>query len=151
MKGIRNIGLIALVLTLTMGFSPAEEEAAKREARDIVGVWMPSEGTSYIKIFKEKGKDVFHGKIVWLKEPNNEEGNPKTDPDGKPILNMLNLRDFVFEDGEWVGGTIYDPKSGNTYYCTIEMPNQNKLEVRGSLDPFGLVGRTDTWVRMKSN
>jgi uncharacterized protein (DUF2147 family) len=63
---------------------------------------------------------------------------------------MLNLKNFVFEDGEWVDGTIYDPKTGNTYYSTIEMVNENKLEVRGSLDPFGLIGRTDTWVRMKN-
>ena len=103
-----------------------------------------------MKIFKEKGKEKYHGRIVWLKEPNDENGNPKTDPEGKAILNMLNLRDFIFEDGEWVDGTIYDPKTGNTYYCTIEMLNKNKLEVRGSLDPFGLVGRTDTWVRMET-
>ena len=122
----------------------------KRAATDIVGVWMPSEGTSYIRIFKEKGKEKFHGKVVWLKEPNDEDGKPKTDPDGKPILNMLNLKNFVFEDDEWTDGTIYDPKSGNKYYCTIEMTSKNKLEVRGSLDPFGLVGRTDTWVRMKT-
>ncbi|KPM33138.1 Hypothetical protein I595_40 [Croceitalea dokdonensis DOKDO 023] len=121
-----------------------------QEAKDIIGIWMPSEGTSYIRIFKEKGKEKYHGKIVWLKEPNDESGNPKTDPDGKPILNMINLKNFVFEDKEWVDGTIYDPKSGNTYYCTIEMADGNKLEVRGSLDPFGLVGRTDTWVRMKT-
>jgi uncharacterized protein (DUF2147 family) len=100
---------------------------------------------------REDFQGKYHGKIVWLKEPNDEEGNPKTDPDGKPMLNMLNLRDFVFEDEEWVDGTIYDPKSGNTYYSTIEMMNKNKLEVRGSLDPFGIVGRTDTWVRMKTN
>ena len=67
------------------------------------------------------------------------------------ILTNYNLRNFIFEDDEWTDGTIYDPKSGNTYYCTIEMAHKNKLEVRGSLDPFGLVGRSDTWVRMKTN
>jgi uncharacterized protein (DUF2147 family) len=140
-----KLTILAVIFVITTAFN------ADREASDIIGVWMPSEGTAYVKIFKEKGKDKFHGKIVWLKEPNDEEGKPKTDPDGNPTLNMLNLRNFVFEDEEWVDGTIYDPKSGNTYYCTIEMLNKNKLEVRGSLDPFGLVGRTDTWVRMKTN
>lgn len=151
MKRMSRLPILALLLSLCMGFVSEETVESKREASDIVGVWMPSEGTAYVRIFKEKGKDIYHGKIVWLKEPNDEAGNPKTDPDGKPILNMLNLRDFVFEDDEWVDGTIYDPKTGNTYYCTIEMKNNNKLEVRGSLDPFGLVGRTDTWVRMKTN
>ena len=145
-----KLTLLAMILALTTAFTSSPALDKELEASDIVGLWMPSEGTAYVKIFKEKGKEKYHGRIVWLKEPNDENGNPKTDPEGKPILNMLNLRDFIFEDGEWVDGTIYDPKSGNTYYCTIEMLNKNKLEVRGSLDPFGLVGRTDTWVRMET-
>ena len=146
-----KLTLLALILVLSTAFAVSPVLDKNVEANDIVGLWMPSEGTAYVKIFKEKGKEKYHGRIVWLKEPNDENGNPKTDPEGKAILNMLNLRDFIFEDGVWVDGTIYDPKTGNTYYCTIEMLNENKLEVRGSLDPFGLVGRTDTWVRMKSN
>lgn len=145
-----KLTLLALILVLTTAFASSPALDKNVEANDIVGLWMPSEGTAYVKIFKEKGKEKYHGRIVWLKAPNDENGNPKTDPEGKAILNMLNLRDFIFEDGEWVDGTIYDPKTGNTYYCTIEMLNKNKLEVRGSLDPFGLVGRTDTWVRMET-
>ena len=145
-----KLTLLALILVLSTAFAVSPVLDKNVEANDIVGLWMPSEGTAYVKIFKEKGKEKYHGRIVWLKEPNDENGNPKTDPEGKAILNMLNLRDFIFEDGEWVDGTIYDPKTGNTYYCTIEMLNKNKLEVRGSLDPFGLVGRTDTWVRMET-
>lgn len=151
MSKLYKLALVGILFTLTTAFNADTDLYAAREANDIVGVWMPSEGTAYVKIFKEKGKEKYHGKIVWLKEPNGEDGKPKTDPDGKPILNMLNLRDFIFEDDEWVDGTIYDPKSGNTYYSTIEMKSKNKLEVRGSVDPFGLVGRTDTWVRMKTN
>ena len=151
MKLFTSLAALLCIAALSSGFIATPTPPDTRSANDIIGVWMPSEGTSYIRIFKEKGKEKYHGKIVWLKEPNDASGQPKKDPDGKPILNMLNLRDFVFKDGEWVDGTIYDPKSGNTYYCTIEMVNENKLEVRGSLDPFGLVGRTDTWVRMKDN
>jgi uncharacterized protein (DUF2147 family) len=151
MLKIGKLSALLMILFMASAFVPAEMMKGKVEASDIVGLWMPSEGTAYVKIFKEKGKEKYHGRIVWLKEPNDENGNPKTDPEGKAILNMLNLRDFVFDEDEWVDGTIYDPKSGNTYYCTIEMINKNKLEVRGSLDPFGLVGRTDTWVRMKNN
>ncbi|MFS4418479.1 DUF2147 domain-containing protein [Maribacter sp. 2307ULW6-5] len=150
MNTFGNVLLVFMTVAITTAFTAPPTEQRGKNPGDIVGVWMPSEGTAYIKIFKEKGKEKYHGKIVWLKEPNDEAGKPKTDPDGKAILNMLNLRDFVFEDGEWVDGTIYDPKTGNTYYSSIEMVNKNKLEVRGSLDPFGLVGRTDTWVRMKT-
>lgn len=153
MQAALKLAFVSFLAAMALSFRPAPATstatAPAPSPNDIIGVWMPSEGTSYIRIFKEKGKERYHGKVVWLKEPNDEKGQPKTDPEGKAILNMLNLRNFVFEDGEWVDGTIYDPKGGSTYYCTIEMKNEDKLEVRGSVDPFGLVGRTDTWVRMK--
>ena len=128
----------------------AIQTADAQKADDIIGLWMPSEGTSYIQIYQNEDNKKYYGRIVWLKEPNDESGKPKTDPEGRPTLKMVNLKDFIFEDGEWTDGTIYDPKSGNLYYCTIEMPKKDKIDVRGSLDPFGLVGRTDVWVRMKT-
>lgn len=128
----------------------AHTATAQSDPYAIVGVWMPSEGTAYVKIFKEKGKENFHGRIVWLKEPLDKNGNPRKDSYGYEILNMVNLRDFEYKDGKWTNGTIYDPKSGYTYYCTIEMLSNDKLEVRGSIDSYGVVGRTDTWVRMKN-
>jgi len=137
--------LLSFLLVAATYFS-----AKAQKADDIIGIWMPSEGTSYIQIYKNKKNEKYYGRVVWLKEPNDENGKPKTDPEGEPILKMVNLKDFVFDDGEWEDGTIYDPKSGNLYYCSIEMPKKDKLDVRGSLDPFGLVGRTDVWVRMKT-
>lgn len=143
---MRNLFAILIFTGIAATYSAAQAQSSS----DIVGLWMPSEGTAYVKVFKEKGKEKYHGRIVWLREPNDEQGKPKHCPNGDPIMNMLNLRNFVFEDGEWTEGTIYDPKSGNTYYCSIEMVNKNKLEVRGSLDPYGIVGRTDVWVRMQT-
>lgn len=137
--------LLAITFIVAVGSS-----ATAQKADDIIGIWMPSEGTSYIQIYKQKESEKYFGRVVWLKEPNDETGNPKKDPNGDPILKMVNLKDFVFEDDEWTDGTIYDPKSGNLYYCSIEMSGEDKLEVRGSLDPFGIVGRTDVWVRMKT-
>lgn len=139
-----------LILSVFLAFfGLAFTNSYAQKADDIVGLWRPSEGTSYINIYKSPKNNKYYGQIVWLKEPNNEKGEPKRDPNGDPILKMVNLKDFVFEDDEWTDGTIYDPKSGNLYYCSIEMPKKDRLEVRGSLDPFGLVGRTDVWVRMK--
>lgn len=143
---MKSLFTFIVVLFFTISFNTATAQ----KADDIIGIWMPSEGTSYIQIYKSKKNEKYYGRIVWLKEPNDEKGQPKRDPEGDLILKMVNLKDFVFEDGEWTDGTIYDPKSGNLYYCSIEMPKKDKLEVRGSLDPYGIVGRTDVWVRMKT-
>lgn len=123
--------------------------ALSQDARDILGTWMTQEGKGEIKIYQEEGTDLFYGKIVWLKDPNDEKGNPVRGAKGNLVLNTINLKDFVFEDGKWIDGTVYDPETGDTYYCTISMENYDKLKVRGSIDPLGWIGKTKYWDRVK--
>jgi len=118
-----------------------------QKADDILGTWLTEDKTAYIKIF-EKDNEYF-GKVTWLEEPYDEDGNPTTDPDGKPVLHMVIIKNFVFEDDEWVDGTVYDAKSGKTYYGSMELDGINELDLRGSLDSFGLMGRTETWMRIE--
>ena len=115
---------------------------------DILGLWLTSKKTSHIQIFKKGEK--FFGKVVWLKEPNDPEtGEPKLDDNGAPIFNMEILKDFIFDDDEWEDGTIYDPESGKTYYCSMEFDKDGTLKIRGSVDPMGWLGRTEIWTRVK--
>lgn len=45
-------------------------------------------------------------------------------------------------------GKIYDPESGNTYFCKVTYePKTDELIIRGSLDKAGLLGRSQTWKR----
>ncbi|MGB0165441.1 MAG: DUF2147 domain-containing protein [Luteibaculum sp.] len=124
------------------------------KADKLVGVWQPSEGTSYIKI--EKIGNKFFGRIVWLKEPLNDAGEPKTDknnPDESlretPLKGYRILKDFVYdqEEGIWKDGTIYDPKNGTTYNCKIELKKEDQIEVRGYVGTTAF-GRTDVWTRL---
>ncbi len=118
-----------------------------QDAEDIVGLWETSEKRSHIEIYK-KG-DEYYGKVAWLKEPNDTETDkPVTDDNGDPILNMEILKGFVYDDGEWEDGTAYDPESGKTYYATMELNEDGQLELRGSVDPMGWLGRTEVWTRL---
>ena len=123
-------------------------------AQDVVGKWKLENGTAIVEIYKS-GK-VYNGKIVWLKNPTEADGTPAVD-DKNPNkslrkrqlmgLNMLsNLK--AEGKGEYDGGTIYDPNNGETYYCSLEVKG-NTLKVRGSLDKWGLMGRTMNWYRVK--
>jgi uncharacterized protein (DUF2147 family) len=49
----------------------------------------------------------------------------------------------------WTGGTIYDPVSGNTYRCRLELDSHDRLRLRGYVG-IPLVGRTTTWTRVSS-
>lgn len=120
---------------------------------EIVGLWLPSNQKARIQI--KKVDNTYQGWIVWLKEPNDENGNAKVDknnPDEKfrktPLLGYRLLRNFTHKaDNVWHNGTIYDPENGSTYNCTITMVDPNTIEVRGYIG-VSLFGRTDTWKRL---
>lgn len=123
---------------------------AQNAADKILGKWLNEDEDGKVEIYK-KG-DQFFGKIVWLKTPNNEDGTPKLDkenPDEKlksrPIQGLEILKDFVYDDGEWEDGEIYDPKSGSTYSCYMEFED-GKLKIKGYIG-VKWVGRTTYWTR----
>lgn len=119
----------------------------------IIGKWINSSGEAHVDITKRG--DKYFGKIVWLKDPKDEKGAVKTDiknPEeslrSKPILGLEILKNFIFEDGKWTDGKIYDPKSGKTYSCNMTLKGNNILNMRGYVG-ISLIGRSETWKRVK--
>ena len=142
------------ILALAFFCSPALM-AQSKESEKLVGVWQPSDGRSYVKIDKIGNK--FYGRVVWLKEPNDEDGKPRLDknnPDeslrSTPLKGYRVMKDMVYNEEEkmWLDGTIYDPKNGTTYNCKIELTDDNKIEVRGFVGT-AVFGRTDVWTRLQ--
>lgn len=121
------------------------------KAQGIIGTWYNQEKTAKVQIYEAKD-DHFYGKIVWLKEPN-ENGKPKVDknnPDkakqSTPLMNLLVLKHFKKKsETQYEGGTIYDPKNGKTYDCKMTLKG-DKLDIRGYVK-ITLIGRTSTWTR----
>ncbi|MBE0642160.1 MAG: DUF2147 domain-containing protein [Bacteroidales bacterium] len=122
---------------------------------DLIGKWLNADKDAHIQVFKDKGK--YYGKIIWLKEPiDPETGKAKVDkhnPEAKlrsrPTMGLIILKDFVFSGEEWEDGTIYDPKSGNTYKCYIKLDGKQKIFVRGYIGKAWMgLGRTTEWTRV---
>lgn len=126
---------------------------------DILGVWNNEERDAKIEIYK--CGDKYCGKVIWLKEPNYPEGSkdgipgtPRLDhnnPDPSlrktPIIGLNIVHDFSSADGHtWFGGTVYDPKNGNTYRGKMTLVSPNQLNLRGFVG-IPLFGRTTTWTR----
>jgi uncharacterized protein (DUF2147 family) len=120
---------------------------------DVIGIWLNANGQAQIQIYKEGNK--YFGKIYWLKEPDNAKGTPKLDannPDDnlktKPLLGAVLLRNFVYDDGEWNSGRVYDPQNGKDYKCYIKLKDPKTLSLRGYIG-ISLLGRTELWTRVK--
>ena len=138
-----------LVAALLSGFVFANMSSAAA-ASSPIGRWKNEDAT--FQIFENDGK--LGAKIVALREPTTPEGKEKTDihnPDpskrDRPILGLVFMSGFI-KKGEvrWDNGTIYDPKSGNTYSCFMELEGPDKIKVRGFIG-ISLIGRTDIWTR----
>lgn len=120
----------------------------------ILGNWLSEEKDGRIEIYKTG--DKYFGKLVWGRELMEADGKTprkdrtdvkNSDPKlrSRPLLGLVLLTNFTYDDGEWNGGKIYDPKSGKTYSCTMKLKGE-KLEIRGYVG-ISMFGRTTVWTR----
>lgn len=121
------------------------------QADKVLGVWLNAEKDAKVEIYKTG--DKYFGKIVWgqnIYEPDGKTvrtdiKNPDPKLRSRPLLNLVLLTNFKYDDGEWNDGKIYDPKSGKTYSCIMRFKGSN-LEIKGYVG-ITLLGRTTVWTR----
>lgn len=83
-----------------------------------------------------------------MKEPYEKDGktlrknnkNPSASQRNRALLHAVILTDFEYSDRKWKGGQIYDPQSGKTYSCEMEL-SKGKREIRVYID-VPMFGRT---------
>jgi len=144
----KNIFVFAALLFLAF--------QAAAQADKVVGFWLTEEKDAQVQIVKAAdGK--YDGAIVWLDEPNEDNGTQKIDDENpdpalqkRPILGLQLLNDFIYnsKDKEWQDGKIYDPDSGNTYDCYMWFDEDgNILKIKGFILGMRFIGRTSEWYR----
>ncbi len=119
-----------------------------------VGTWQSvddktGEPKSQVRIVENGG--VLSGRIEKLLRKEAKQDAVCTecsdDRKDKPLVGLEIIRGAKKADGKdvWEDGRILDPESGKTYTLRMTpIDGGNKLEVRGSIGPFG---RTQTWTR----
>lgn len=97
--------------------------------------------TEAVILFYKGDNGLYYGKTTHVYEKGKELFDEK-------YIGMVLIKDFKLENGKLVGGTLYEPHEDKTYYGKISYnAKNNTLEVRGSLDRRGWLGRTQIWVR----
>ena len=135
-----------LVFTISTLFAFAQTNA------DVIGEWYNAEKDAVITIFEEN--NLLSGKITWMLYPNDENGNPKTDPlnpdeslRSRARLGMVMMNSFSHIEGKvWDNGKLYDPKKGKTYSGMFTLKDANTLDLRGYVG-FSFLGRSSIWTR----
>lgn len=97
--------------------------------------------TEAVILFYKGDNGLYYGKTTHVYEKGKELFDER-------YIGMVLIKDFKLENGKLVGGTLYEPHEDKTYYGKISYnAKNNTLEVRGSLDRRGWLGRTQVWVR----
>jgi uncharacterized protein (DUF2147 family) len=148
-----TIPLVATIALALLCFG----RTASADKLSPVGTWKTiddktKKAKSHVKIWEHKG--TLYGKIEILIKP--DEPNPLCDKcpgkrHNKPVVGMIFLWDLKKDGGSewWDDGRILDPDNGKIYRCKLKVTNGGKnLDVRGYLG-IALLGRTQTWHRVK--
>lgn len=142
MKNYFKICLLALA-TLTFSSSFAQSAADR-----LLGVYHAVEEGKESKVkFTKQADGTYQGQIIWLLNPNNEDGSRKYDlknPDPKlrkvpadQVVIVYGLK-YNAADNCWEGGKVYKPNNGKTYKCEVSFQDAKTLRVKGSLGPISL-------------
>lgn len=140
---------------LSLSFLMILSFASFGQVDKIVGKWKTiddADGSakSIVMIFKAtNGK--YYGKVEKLFKNQDAkcidcQGSDKD----KPTLGLTVIKNMTEKDGNLTGGTILDPNNGKVYRCNISIDAKTgNLNVRGSLDKGGWIGRSQTWIKEK--
>jgi uncharacterized protein (DUF2147 family) len=153
----RSFVSLVVVLSLTTILIIATRPVFAASAEP-AGQWYAEGGAAVVEI--TPCADALCGRVVWVHSPLDQDGcelRDKNNPDpalrNRPVVGLQILGGLVASDHKpvsWTGGTIYDPVSGNTYRCRLELDGHDRLRLRGYVG-IPLVGRTTTWTRVGSD
>jgi uncharacterized protein (DUF2147 family) len=121
---------------------------------DPTGLWSTKDDDSIIEI--APCGQFYCGTLVWLAEPNDKAGKPKTDQENedeslriRPLIGLQLLIDLAPEKNLW-RGKAYNPEDGKTYEITFKpAPGKvvgDKAEIRGCV--LKILCQSETFTRV---
>lgn len=145
-QSLTVIGLAAVMA----GLQPASAQSLDQA----LGVWADEDGNSNIEVAPCDEEEFLCARVIWLKEPHDDAGQPKTDrhnPDkslrSRPILGLTIMED-LHPDRKKIRltGQVYNSRDGKTYEVFLE-PKGETMEVTGCI--LKILCGSQTWTRVR--
>ena len=141
MKKIILSFCLTLVAFLHQGFAQNKQPSPD----EITGLYWSPKKDAKIEIYKKEAN--YYGKSVWVAVSRKDNKNPNASLRNREVLGIELLTNFSWNNGTYTNGEIYDPESGKTYDCKMNLEG-NRLKVRGYIG-ISLFGRTEYFERIK--
>lgn len=124
-------------LLLVLSASPASSSP--------LGLWVVPGGDAVISV--EADELDYRLRLIALIDPaHTDVNNPDRVLRGRSLADAVIGDEFRLDDGVLKGGLIYDPDSGKTYKCRIEVQGDGSLSVTGYIG-IPKFGRSQRWRR----
>lgn len=143
MKTLKLIGLGILAFYIN---------AFAGETEPILGFWINEDENVKVEIYKSE--ELYYGKIVWVKEhnedmPQTDENNPDPKKKNNPVIGLQVITGLKYnpEKNFFQDGKIYTPQNGREANLKIRFTDPNTLELVMS---SGIFSRKIHWKRAQS-
>lgn len=118
------------------------------------GTWLTEDGRAKIRTEKcGEGSANLCGYVVWMKEPLNDKGQPRTDiknPDpakrNRPSLGLELMDGLAADDEGTYKGQIYNAENGKMYDVSLSVETADELQIKGCMLKY-LCG-SQTWTKV---
>jgi uncharacterized protein (DUF2147 family) len=138
----------ASALTALIGIALVAMAVDSKES-SVIGNWLSESKDGIIQISQGEG-GAYEGRIIGGNHPGRlDEKNPDPAQRAKALRGEVILRGLHYDgDGKWSGGAIYEPDTGRTYKCLVELVTADSIKVRGFIG-ISLLGKSQTWTRYR--
>jgi uncharacterized protein (DUF2147 family) len=135
---------IALSLLFALACIAMASDAMRSQ---ILGNWLSESKDGIIQISQSTDAN-YEGRIVGGSRPGRlDDKNPDATQRPKPLRGQVIMRNLHYDGaGKWSGGAIYEPDTGRTYSCLVELIAPDRLKVRGFFG-ISVLGKSQIWTR----
>ena len=139
--------LLGIAASVSFGVGPAR-------ATEPIGLWQTQDGRARIRTeYCGSGKADLCGYVVWLRDPRDEQGNPRLDKlnadaskTSRPLLGHAVMEALKLDAEGRYDGKVYNADDGNLYNSKVWSDNPSALTVKGCV--AAVFCGTQVWARV---
>jgi uncharacterized protein (DUF2147 family) len=128
--------------------------AGTARADALLGEWWTEKNEGRVRFTKD-ADGTLRGTTTCCKHEKGDPDNPATDihnPDpklrGRSTVGIVIIWKLAYEDGEYSGGYVYNPRDGKTYRIAAEIIDDSTVKIRGYM-LIPLLGQSQIWKRAR--
>lgn len=152
---LQGMVLCALTLSLVPAATAATSAVADASAQapadaqvgQILGRWLTETRDGIIEI-SVAADGTYQGRLIGGDAPKRvDTNNPDPARRSELLLGQIILQRLSYKgQGQWSGGSVYDPNTGRNYRCSVEMIDADHLRLHGFIG-ISILGRSQLWTR----